>query len=246
MNAKIYLNVPYAEKDYAKSMGACWDAQIKKWYFDGPVKEISKFGKWIAEGREQTLIAYESICIIEAMRTCFQCYKETRVIGFGIWDHSLLIDNDDGTYMIEDPEDFSEMEDEIHLAWTDDEANIPPLLLSYIKNKYSVKTGYSGVVGKCFANHCDHCDAIQGNHYLFDSMDSPLSTETPIEAELIKRMKQLKIFNVYTDVALPLDWDMAYCSNDWAYVGYKSEPFEDITLPNAEDMYTSYSEMFCL
>ena len=245
MNAKIYLNVPFAEKDHAKSIGARWDSQIKKWYFEGSIKDISKFGKWIAEGREQTLIVYENFCIIEALRSCFKCGEKTRIIGFGIWEHSMLIYEDDGTYSIEDPEEFPEMEDEIHLAWVDNEHSIPPLLLSYLKSKYNVKTGYSSVVGKCFANHCDYCNVIQGNHYLFEE-DSPLSTSTPVESELIERMKQLKIYNVYTDVALPLDWDIAYCSNDWAYTAYKSEPFEDITLPNAEDMYTSYSEMFCL
>ena len=150
MIAKIYLNVPYSEKDYAKSIGACWDNQIKKWYFDGPVKEIYKFGKWIAEGREQTLIVYENFNIIEGLQTCFKCAKKTRVIGFGIGEHSQLIDNEDGTYSIDSPEDFPQFEDEIHLAWTDNEANIPPLLLSYIKSKYNVKMGYSNMVRKVF------------------------------------------------------------------------------------------------
>jgi ribonuclease HI len=30
--AKLYLNVPYAKKDEAKAMGACWDAGKKKWW----------------------------------------------------------------------------------------------------------------------------------------------------------------------------------------------------------------------
>ncbi|MCL2592627.1 MAG: DUF5710 domain-containing protein [Defluviitaleaceae bacterium] len=244
MTAKIYLNVPYAEKDSAKSIGACWDAKIKKWYFEGPIEAFSKFGKWIAEGREQTLIIFENFCIIEALRMCFRCNKKTRVIGFGVWDHSWLIDEDNGTYSIKDFEDYPEMEDDIHLAWTEDENNVPPLLLSYLKSKYNVKTGHSNVAGKCFANHCDHCGVIQGNNYLFSEMGSPLSTETPVEEELIERMKQLKIYNVYTDTALPLNWDITYCSNDWAYVAYGNKPFEHLILPGTEDMFTSYSEMF--
>ena len=112
-------------------------------------------------------------------------------------------------------------------------------------SRYNVKTGYSSVVGKCFANHCDHCGVIQGNNYLFME-DSPLSTSTPVEKELVERMERLKIYNVYTDVALALDWDISYCSNDWAYTQYNGRPFEDLTLPGAEDMFTSYSEMFFL
>jgi hypothetical protein len=32
INKKVYLNVSYADKDNAKSMGAWWDADKKKWY----------------------------------------------------------------------------------------------------------------------------------------------------------------------------------------------------------------------
>jgi hypothetical protein len=245
MNAKIYMNVPFSEKDSAKSLGALWDAGVKKWYFEGPVKEISKFGKWLSGGREQTLIVYENFCIIEARRICFKCKNQTRIIGFGIREHSILEDNQDGSYSIGDPDDLPELEDEMYLAWADDESKIPPLLLSYLTSRYSVRTGYSSVVGKSFANHCDHCGIIQGNHYLFVE-DSPLSTSTPVEKELVERMSQLKIYNVYTDVALALNWDISYCSNDWAYIQYTGTPFEDLTLPGAEDMFTSYMEMFSL
>lgn len=40
-----YLNVPYAEKDAAKALGARWDATNKKWYV--PVgKNIEPFAQW--------------------------------------------------------------------------------------------------------------------------------------------------------------------------------------------------------
>lgn len=32
MYGKIYLNVPFAEKDLAKKLGAKWDGSLKKWY----------------------------------------------------------------------------------------------------------------------------------------------------------------------------------------------------------------------
>jgi hypothetical protein len=44
-SSKIYLNVPYAEKDAAKAVGAKWDAANKKWYAPASV-DISLFGKW--------------------------------------------------------------------------------------------------------------------------------------------------------------------------------------------------------
>lgn len=44
-DAKTYLNVPYAEKDAAKALGARWDAANKKWYVPAN-KDITLFGKW--------------------------------------------------------------------------------------------------------------------------------------------------------------------------------------------------------
>lgn len=45
VNTKTYLNVPYAEKDTAKALGAKWDAIQKKWYAPANV-DITLFTKW--------------------------------------------------------------------------------------------------------------------------------------------------------------------------------------------------------
>lgn len=45
-NKRIYLNVPYAEKDIAKNLGACFDGNKKMWYFINQ-KNSSKFQKWL-------------------------------------------------------------------------------------------------------------------------------------------------------------------------------------------------------
>ncbi len=47
-NTKTYLNVPYAEKDTAKALGAKWDPAKKKWYAPADV-ELSSFSKWHTE-----------------------------------------------------------------------------------------------------------------------------------------------------------------------------------------------------
>jgi hypothetical protein len=44
-DAKTYLNVPYAEKDAAKALGARWDAAGKKWYVPAN-KDMALFAKW--------------------------------------------------------------------------------------------------------------------------------------------------------------------------------------------------------
>lgn len=44
--AKTYLNVPYAQKDAAKALGARWDAANKKWYVPAG-KDPEPFGQWL-------------------------------------------------------------------------------------------------------------------------------------------------------------------------------------------------------
>ena len=44
---KIYLNVPYDEKDEAKKMGAKWDKSKKRWYIEPKNKfKVQMMGRW--------------------------------------------------------------------------------------------------------------------------------------------------------------------------------------------------------
>ncbi|MDO9268404.1 MAG: DUF5710 domain-containing protein [Methylobacter sp.] len=47
-DSKIYLNVPFAQKDEAKALGARWDAIQKKWFVPAD-KDIVLFARWQAE-----------------------------------------------------------------------------------------------------------------------------------------------------------------------------------------------------
>jgi len=44
-DSKTYLNVPYAQKDEAKALGARWDPANKKWYIPTN-KDTTLFAKW--------------------------------------------------------------------------------------------------------------------------------------------------------------------------------------------------------
>jgi hypothetical protein len=44
-DSKTYLNVPFAQKDSAKALGARWDAANKKWYVPAD-KDITLFAQW--------------------------------------------------------------------------------------------------------------------------------------------------------------------------------------------------------
>ena len=51
-STKTYLNVPYAEKDAAKALGARWDAAVKKWYAPGTV-DITLYANWAEEANSR-------------------------------------------------------------------------------------------------------------------------------------------------------------------------------------------------
>jgi len=47
-DSKIYLNVPFAQKDEVKALGARWDAVQKKWFVPSD-KDITLFAQWQTE-----------------------------------------------------------------------------------------------------------------------------------------------------------------------------------------------------
>ena len=241
---KLYLNVPYKEKDEAKSLGAKWNAKLKKWYVDTIPEEYVKFSKWILKDIDETFIATEYLFIIEGKQRCWKCHKMTKVVGLGISEYTHLYgEADDPQYELSDDYTDIDEEEELHLAWVDQENDIPPKLLKYLKENYSVKTSYSKTIGdKCFANHCDCCGSLQGNWFLFDEPSSPLSSCVEGD-ELINRMRNLKIKGIPIEDDLQLNWNIGFCSNDYAY--FKYGKFEEIVLSNEpNNSYISYEELY--
>lgn len=230
----LFLNVPYAEKDEAKALGAKWNAKLKKWYID---TDYSKFAKWILKDTDEAIIVCEYIYIIEGSQRCWRCHKNTRVIGLGISEYINIYGE------LDNPQFDQCFDDELHLAWTDREGDIPPKLLRYLKENYSVKMGYSKTLeNECFANHCDCCGTIQGNYFLFDEPTSPLSSDTAGK-RLINRMSKLKIYGIPIDDDLQLNWDLGFGDNDSAY--FEFGHFEELVLStDSQNDCISYEELY--
>ena len=239
---RLYLNIPYNEKEEAKALGARWNPKIKKWYTDAAPEEYVKYSKWILNDRDEAVLAMEYIFIMEGQQNCWRCGQLTRVIGLGIGEF-IRIYGDINEPQYELVQDYIDPGEELHLAWVEKEDSIPPKLLRYLKGKYSVKTGYSKTLGgKCFANHCDCCGVLQGNWFLFDEPDSPLSSCIG-SSELIERMDKLKIMGIPIEDSLQLDWNICFCTNDYAY--FKYGHFEELVLSdNPENEYITYEELY--
>lgn len=246
---RLYLDAPYREKEQAKALGAKWNPRVKKWYADTPPEEFVRFSKWILGDWEEVIIALHELFIIEGQRKCWKCKKNTRIVGLGIGGFVQIFDDGDGPQcdivgnIIRTREGVAK--EEVHLAWADEEEMIPPGLLRYLKENYSVKTGYSRKAGKTFANHCDCCGAIQGNWNVFNEPDSPLSSNLmwPDRDELENRMKKLKIKGIAIDDAIMVDWSMGFSPFDDAYMEYGQ--YEEIALRDGlSDEGVSYEELY--
>ncbi|WP_317368653.1 DUF5710 domain-containing protein [uncultured Tyzzerella sp.] len=191
----LILNVPYNEKDEAKSLGARWNAKIKKWYVQDN-KDYYKFVKWIKPYGDIVII--DHLYVVEGIQKCFKCGKDTRVIGFGVDKHlyiDTLLDNvsDDKQLEIQ----FSNMleqinEEDIHIVGAINP--IPELLMEYLKNKYNYKLRYSKTTNRSsISNCCDNCDVLQGDFFLFYEVDSPFFIYSEED------VKKLKIYKINLD-----------------------------------------------
>lgn len=45
---RVNLNVPYAEKDIAKKLGARWDGQGRRWYVEN-MENLKPFLRWMPD-----------------------------------------------------------------------------------------------------------------------------------------------------------------------------------------------------
>jgi len=52
--AVMYLNVPFAEKDMAKGLGAKWDGAMRKWYMPHGV-DVNLFSRWWPDTLKQEM-----------------------------------------------------------------------------------------------------------------------------------------------------------------------------------------------
>lgn len=236
---KIYLNVPYSEKEQVKELGARWDPDIKKWYYKGLVRDYIKFAKWISDDEEIT-IAFEHIYIVERVRTCYKCGKQTRVIGLALGEHLVVYRDDDGTYKCDCFEDVYEFPS-LYVTWELCERDIPPVLLEYLKSKYNVHVGKSRIGGTYFANHCEHCDAIQGSNYLMEE-NIELFNQTDKD---IEELKKYTIYDIGIDEDIVLNWGGVYAGCEYVY--WKYGQVKELKLPQSkyEDVIT-YKELYNL
>lgn len=160
----VLLNVPYAEKEEVKALGAKWDSNLKKWY---AIRDYPKFRKWIGikEDREMVSVYSDYIYIVEGMIECYKCHKMTPVIGFSFY-HYWEIDIDLNLC----DECFHEKSYTVIIGRLNP---MPPELLTLVQKLFHFKKYSRMEAGYLWGNYCEHCKSFQRDLFVFEGQHSP-------------------------------------------------------------------------
>ena len=96
------LNVPYADKDQAKALGARWEPSRRCWYVPDGL-DLQPFRRWIPEQGSSlpgSNLRSAETYVVTAPRRCWSCEQTTTVAGFlmapGFEDFSVWQDDPEG------------------------------------------------------------------------------------------------------------------------------------------------------
>ena len=188
----LLLNVPYTEKELAKSLGAIWNPKLKKWYISDK-NLYHKFKKWFSN-IDSDIVVCKQIYVVEAERKCFRCGQNTPVISLAA-DYYVLF----GEFFSDEGYVISKSNTEINLI--EGIEFVPDVLAGYLKERFNFYVGFSkqNKKYKYYANHCKHCGVIHGDFYLHSQPDSPFFIWSKEDAQKIRVHK----------ITLPYDIEIA-------------------------------------
>lgn len=187
----LYLDVPYEEKDKVKNLGARWDTYYKKWFVSNPL-DYYMFKKWI----NGNVILSNCFYLVEGKTHCWRCKRETKVIAIGV--ESII-------EVYDEPSDFKN--DSIHIASGFE--SLPKDILKYLEEHYAIRKRYSKMRNSSYlSNGCKHCDALQGDWFLYQEPDSPFFINDEATA------KDLILYRIKLDFDFPMHLSVGYGSED--------------------------------
>lgn len=193
----LKINVPYNEKDIAKSKGAFWNTEQKTWFVPDHM-DINNFLHWIDTKNVSTIAKSPFIAVNS--KQCYKCTEITTVIALASDDFYYLDydDNDNEKWFQTQYFSFFHMPVYINTEVTS--------LLNKLFPQF--KIGYSKALGgRYWANHCEHCGALQGDWHMHSE---PNGAFYPLE---IEECKQLTLIPINTNFYVELNADTSWTSN---------------------------------
>ncbi|UNM97223.1 DUF5710 domain-containing protein [Ignatzschineria rhizosphaerae] len=166
---KLYLNVPFAEKEEAKRLGARWNPELKLWFVEIKDTVPSPLYRWLIEEADYNLLA-EDYSIVMASKPCWKCHEQTIVTTFILDRYYELVhfDVDEGETF------FYNWQDVHNLSFVSNITALDPSVLAKMgeANSHYRKTYSKALEGSYFANNCTHCGMLQGDFNLYQEPSS--------------------------------------------------------------------------
>ena len=153
---RSYLFVPPEEKSAVQALGACWDADSKRWYIDSAAVQ-APFARWLPEAQdeEEFTIASSEAHVAAATTACHRCQSPIDVIC--IYCETGAVGGDPLLCFT------------ISNVWAMDDALARQLGSWPNFRDVGGADGDSGY----FANHCPRCGALQEDMYLHSEPGDP-------------------------------------------------------------------------
>jgi hypothetical protein len=168
--SRVYLGVPYAEKDEAKRLGARWDPAMHAWYVPAGVSP-SAFARWLDPLPSQPAqpsttpaisVGLGPTCtarLLAISERCWQCRKHTGCLL------GILVP-EDLAEQVDHPEGFVQFDLVAEaLATAVDPSLLRALRVGPLRLRFSRTVG-----GTYMSNGCCHCDALQGTFPLMEKL----------------------------------------------------------------------------
>ena len=157
-------------------------------------------------------ISLENLFLVEGIRKCFKCGKQTKVVGFSygqvlLLNHNAYLDSNNNLIKPNSPlmtESRWENAKQYEIMSAINVQKLPrkfsEINADKLKNDYGIGYDYSKMANEeYFANHCKYCNTIQGDFYLFEEEDGPfnLNSDEKIAKLIFKKIKLTSDILVY-------------------------------------------------
>ena len=200
-SSKIYLNVPYKQKDIVKKLGGKWDSQKKQWFIPEGMDQ-NLFKKWLPLTTGNLKADY--FYLAQTYGKCIKCKNENLLSGIVLPKGHQSLEEDEW-----DQDNLEIESSEIPMSFQS--SNFYSLLshIGYISNdalkeihKYAKNYTlcYSHTLDKSyFMLKCQICLAPQGDNFLMNERDSPLAPSEVEDFSKINFQKILTPIEIHAD-----------------------------------------------
>lgn len=209
---RMDLNVPYAEKDEAKALGARWDPQKKTWYIPEGV-EIGMLKKWLPppvhaglEHKPEFRIRSPFYYIAESLSHCWKCSARSPVFSF------ILPEEHEEFRFFEDEDfkvsyDMGEWQTHGYRGTVSNVRDMSTQVTSQIRRfTQDFKLAYSRAAGTgYFMNHCQHCTAKLGDFFMHCEPGGAFFPTSPEQASKITLFRVSERFDSNCGVSYATD-----------------------------------------